>query len=154
MQQPLYYPYPAGAIPDQLAMYRPPCAAPAQQNPQNAAIPQQTNAQQPAPGGMIWVQGEASAKAYPVAPGATVLLWDSEQPLIYIKTANQFGMPNPMQVLRWENYTPVQQPPPDQGADRIRALEEKYNALAARIDAMSTPPRVMEQEGQNAERAI
>lgn len=153
MQQPFYYPQ-SGAMPDQLAMYRQPYAAQTQQIPQNAAMAQQTGAQQSAQGGMIWVQGEASAKAYPVAPGATVLLWDSEQPLIYIKTANQFGMPNPMQVLRWENYTPAQLPPPDQGVDRIRALEDKCNALAARIDAISAPPRTAEQEGQNAERVI
>lgn len=59
-----------------------------------------------------------------------------------------------MQVLRWENYTPAQLPPPDQGVDRIRALEDKYNALAARIDAISAPPRTAEQEVQNAERVI
>ena len=28
--------------------------------------------------GIIWVQGEAAAKSYLVAPGSTVQLWDSE----------------------------------------------------------------------------
>lgn len=55
-------------------MYRQPYTAQTQQIPQNAAMAQQTGAQQSAQDGMIWVQGEASAKAYPVAPGATVLL--------------------------------------------------------------------------------
>ena len=29
--------------------------------------------------GLIWVQGEAAAKSYLVAPGSTVQLWDSEE---------------------------------------------------------------------------
>ena len=28
--------------------------------------------------GVIWVQGEAAAKSYLIAPGSTVPLWDSE----------------------------------------------------------------------------
>lgn len=42
---------------------------------------------------IIWVQGEAGAKAYMVAPNTTVTLWDSEQNIIYIKSADASGMP-------------------------------------------------------------
>lgn len=49
-------------------------------------------------GGMIWVQGEAGAKSYLVAPNATVQLWDSEAQVIYLKSADASGMPS-MKVL-------------------------------------------------------
>ena len=44
--------------------------------------------------GIIWVQGEAGAKSYLVAPNNTVDLWDSESPVIYIKSADASGLPS------------------------------------------------------------
>ena len=52
---------------------------------------QQTQSQQT---GIIWVQGEAAAKSYPVAPNTSVALWDSEANVIYIKSADGSGMPS------------------------------------------------------------
>lgn len=43
--------------------------------------------------GIIWVQGEAGARAYLVAPNSTVQLWDSEAQIIYLKSADASGMP-------------------------------------------------------------
>ncbi len=40
-----------------------------------------------------WVQGEAGAKSWFVAPGATVLLMDSETQRFYLKTADAGGIP-------------------------------------------------------------
>lgn len=48
--------------------------------------------------GIIWVQGETGAKAYPVAPNQTVQLWDSESETIYLKSADASGMPT-MKIL-------------------------------------------------------
>lgn len=48
--------------------------------------------------GMIWVQGEAGAKSYMVAPNNTLPLWDSEAQVIYLKSADASGMPS-MKVL-------------------------------------------------------
>lgn len=48
--------------------------------------------------GIIWVQGVEGAKAYPVAPGASVMLMDSESSVFYIKSTNANGMPT-MQVF-------------------------------------------------------
>ena len=62
---------------------------PATYAPMQTAIPQQ----QSQPAGLIWVQGIEAAKAYPVAPGNTVQLWDSEAPVVYLKAADQSGMP-------------------------------------------------------------
>ena len=44
--------------------------------------------------GIIWVQGEAAAKSYPIAPNSSVPLWDSEANVIYIKSADMSGMPS------------------------------------------------------------
>lgn len=44
--------------------------------------------------GLIWVQGEAAAKSYPVAPNNSVALWDSEANVVYIKTVDASGMPS------------------------------------------------------------
>lgn len=47
---------------------------------------------------IIWVQGEAGAKSYLVAPNNTVQLWDSESRTIYLKSADASGMPS-MKIL-------------------------------------------------------
>lgn len=56
--------------------------------------------------GITWVQGEAGAKAYPVAPSNSVLLMDSESECFYIKSTDASGMPMP---LRTFTYTEVVQ---------------------------------------------
>ena len=48
--------------------------------------------------GLVWVQGEAGAKSYLVAPNQTVQLWDSEAQTIYLKSADASGMPS-MKIL-------------------------------------------------------
>lgn len=52
-------------------------------------------------GGIIWVTGEAGAKSYLVAPNTTVQLWDSEDQVIYLKSADASGMPS-MKVLDYK----------------------------------------------------
>ena len=54
-----------------------------QQNP----IPQNPQPQNNG-GGLNWVQGEAGAKAYPVAPNTSILLMDSEESVFYIKATD------------------------------------------------------------------
>lgn len=55
---------------------------------------QQSNQSNNGFNGIIWVQGEAGAKSYLVAPNTTVQLWDSESPVIYLKSADASGMPS------------------------------------------------------------
>ena len=66
---------------------------------------------------ILWVQGEAGAKSYLVAPNTTVLLMDSECERFYIKSTDQNGMPT-MRTYAYNEVTaqpvaPVQTPPPD-----------------------------------------
>ena len=78
---PQYYP--------QFQMQQPVMQQPVQQ-PVPAPQPQNSN--------LIWVQGEAGAKSYLVAPNTTVQLWDSEKQSIYLKSADATGMPS-MKIL-------------------------------------------------------
>lgn len=55
--------------------------------------------------GIIWVQGEAGAKAYPVANGNSVLLMDSERSYFYIKTTDASGIPQPIRRFKYEEET-------------------------------------------------
>ena len=48
--------------------------------------------------GFQWVQGESAAKAFHVEPGQTVLLMDSDNPVLYFKSSDQSGRPIPMIV--------------------------------------------------------
>lgn len=48
--------------------------------------------------GFVWVQGEAGAKAYPVAAGVSVLLMDSEAPVLYMKSTDASGRPLPIET--------------------------------------------------------
>lgn len=74
--------------------YQQPVYYPSQPAPQP---PQQTQPQT----SLTWVQGEAGAKSYLVAPNSTVTLWDSEAQTIYIKSADATGMPS----IRTLDYT-------------------------------------------------
>ena len=84
--QPSYY-YPQ--YQQQQQMQAPPVSAP------QPTLPATQN------NGIIWVQGEAGAKSYLVAPNNTVQLWDSESQTIYLKSADASGMPS-MKVLDYK----------------------------------------------------
>ena len=106
---------------------------------------QQTNTQQ---NGIIWVSGEAGAKAYMVAPNNTVQLWDSESQTIYLKSADASGMPS-MKVLDYTirdmakntaNAAPIMSD--DKSStyatkDEIRAVSEQITALRDRVDNLA-----------------
>ena len=61
-------------------------------NPMQSPMPMQFQPRQDA-NGLTWVQGEAGAKSWFVAPGATVLLMDSEGQRFYLKSADMNGVP-------------------------------------------------------------
>ena len=52
--------------------------------------------------GITWVQGEAGAKAYPVAAGTSMLLMDSEAENFYIKSTDTSGMPQPLRRFQYK----------------------------------------------------
>lgn len=70
-------------------------------------MPQMTPVQQPQQNGLIWVQGEAGAKSYLVAPNSTVLLMDSENQRFYLKSSDASGMPLPLRVFEYSERSGV-----------------------------------------------
>lgn len=58
--------------------------------------------------GIIWVQGEAGAKAYPVNAGNSVLLMDSETDCFYIKSTDASGMPMPLRAFQYSEIVQSQ----------------------------------------------
>jgi hypothetical protein len=71
--------------------------------------------------GFQWVQGEAAAKAFHVDPGQTVLLMDSDSPVLYLKSTDVSGRPTPMVV--YDLVERKEQPTTNQGASNIDLSE-------------------------------
>ena len=108
--------------------------------PQQASIPQQNN-------GIIWVQGEAGAKSYLVAPNSTVQLWDSEKQTIYLKSADASGMPS-MKTLDYtiRDMAQTQAPVSPSTPDPNYATKADLKALYGRLEALET---MINKEAQN-----
>ena len=68
-------------------------------------FPQARQTQQANNSGLTWVQGESGAKSFLVAPGASVLLMDSENTVFYIKSADASGMPMPLRIFDYKERT-------------------------------------------------
>lgn len=49
--------------------------------------------------GIIWVLGENAAKSFPVGAGQTVILMDREEPVMYMKSSDMSGMPQPLRIF-------------------------------------------------------
>lgn len=70
----------------------------------------QTSGTQQSGHGLIWVDGEVGAKAYQMPAGwpsgQPIALWDTNDTVVYLKSTNPMGMPNPLQKAHYklENY--------------------------------------------------
>lgn len=146
--QPGYY---TQAVPDQLTQLR---LQQGQQLQPMQAQPQMNSMQQPQgeSGGIIWVQGEAGAKAYLVAPGCTVQLWDSENQTIYLKSADMSGMPS-MRVLdyteRGASSVQRKEEPPQPDMTQYITRDELESILAERLKRPQRPQKTKE-DSENA----
>lgn len=58
-----------------------------------------SNAPQNSMNGITWVLGENAAKSFPVGAGQTVVLMDREEPVMYMKSVDQSGMPLPLRIF-------------------------------------------------------
>ena len=112
---------------------------------------QQPMMQQPVPqmpqpqvsdNGILWVQGEAGAKSWAVAPGKSVMLMDSESNTFYIKSSDTSGMPMPLRIFDYQERT-GQQPQQPQVINQMpeidtsqfvtwEALDERLNEIFAK----------------------
>lgn len=115
-----------------------------------------TPAQQtPTQNNIIWVSGEAGAKAYLVAPNTTVQLWDSEAKKIYLKSADASGMPT-IKTLKYEiaDNSPVNAPDGSKTdfatKDDILSIQEQINDLRGKLEK----ERVYERKSNSSGKSI
>ncbi len=125
-------PYYPGPVPDQLAQLR------QQQMIQPPVQPMQANPiQQPAPqnGGINWVGSKTEADNWPIAPGCAVALWDSNNPVIYLRQADSTGKPSTKVydlVERADNPAP-QQSAPQIDMSRYVTVDQLEEILSERL---------------------
>lgn len=100
--------------------------------------------------GIIWVQGEAAAKSYLVAPGSTVQLWDSEEKVIYLKSADASGMPS-MKVLDYTIRGETEEKPAAEYATKgeVEALAGQVEKLRSEIAANKKKRIVVKEEEED-----
>lgn len=135
-QNPYQPPYQA-PVPDQLAQFRQPYQPfqqPAQQVMPQMQPPQQ---QQMVGQSIIWVQNEQEAYNYLVAPNSAVALWDSNNPVVYLKQADASGKPTMKIYDLVERTTQRPQAAPQPAAEYV--TRQEFAALQARIDALTAP---------------
>ena len=103
-----------------------------------------TNINQQQNNPIIWIQGIESAKAFQTAPNSTVVLFDSDEQVIYIKSADMQGRPS-MRILDYTIRSDA--PKTAQNAlagnnvdiptrDDIKDLQGQIDALKQQIGAM------------------
>ena len=108
-------------------------------NPMN----QMNQPQQQTTAGIIWVQGEAGAKAYSnIRPDIPVALWDSEEPVIYIKSIDNTGKPS-MTILDYteRNSSESKQPEVPQveyvTKEQLDSLNNQYSSFDEQLKELS-----------------
>jgi len=94
--------------------------------------PQNYGQAMPIEGEIKWVDGEIGAKAHQIPAGTTkpVALWDTNDTVIYLKSMNQYGIPNPLQKI---HYRMEEMVPKYMGQDQQK-LESGDTAPEAKQD--------------------
>ena len=142
--QPAYYP---GPVPDQLAQLR-------QQQMQPQMIQPPVQPMQPQPvqqpasqgGGINWVGSKLEADNWPIAPGCAVALWDSNNPVIYLRQADSTAKPSTKVydlVERTDAPTP-QQSTPEIDMSRYVTIDQLEEILAERLKRPAKAAKVKE----------
>lgn len=116
--------------------------------------------------GIIWVQGEAAARSYLVAPNTTVLLMDSESQTFYLKSTDTSGMPMPLRIFdyteRTSNQNVTQNAPQSQQSvpedldskyvtrEEYSRLQAKYAEILDKLDSFQSASVVSEDTRKSA----
>lgn len=97
---------------------------------------------------MLWVLNENEASSFPVAPNASVVLWDKNNKTFYIKTANAQGVPS-MQIYDFTERIEMQENAPkthtctcgDKFAtkEQFESLRGDFERLTAKVEEMTAP---------------
>jgi hypothetical protein len=143
-----YYPqYQNGAVPDMLGQYKGQYQQMPMQN-TPAPITHPTN-------DMIWVLNENEATSYPVGLNNSVVLWDKNNPTIYVKSVNAQGVPS-IRILDFEERTETQENAPkthkctcgDKFVTKVEfdALKGKFYDILAKYDGLLLEQKQNEKE--------
>lgn len=100
--------------------------------------------------GIIWVKKE-EVEQYYVAPNNAVVLWDSENPVIYIKSADAVGLPS-LKIIDYTIRQPVQNSSLGGGNFSVDnfVTRDEFAALQAKIDVLTA---TQEQAAKNSQTA-
>lgn len=141
-------------VPQYAAMQQPVMQQSAPVQPMQPIQPTQPQQAQANNNNLIWVQGEAGAKSYLVAPNTTVQLWDSESQSIYLKSADASGMPS-MKILDYtiRDSAPVNAPVMAQQMQPVNPMDY---ATKAEIEAITAQLNTLRDEinSMTAKRAV
>lgn len=120
-----YNPYFTGAVPDALSMYKQPYQVP-QNSPKGSME-------------LLWVLNENEATSYAVAPNNTVVLWDKNNPTIYVKSADAQGVPS-MRILDFTERAPSSIKPQDAAQyvrlEDFKTFQEQLTMLSEKVAQM------------------
>ena len=100
---------------------------------------------------MIWVLSEGEAQSYPVAPNNSVILWDKNSDVVYIKSVNAQNVPS-FRVLDYKERTPDNAPktPAEHvckcgdnfvSKKDFNVLESKFEALRSELEELKAKPK-------------
>ena len=140
-----YYPqYQSGAMPDMLNQYKGQYQQPMQMQQPMAQMPTPTN-------DMIWVLSEVEAQSYPVAPNNSVILWDKNNDVVYIKSVNMQGVPS-MRVLDYKERTADNAPKTPEkheckcggkfvSKEDFKALQIEFKSLRSEWETLKEKPK-------------
>lgn len=102
--------------------------------PLNYYQPQSIMSQPQSP--ITWVQGPQQVETFPVQYGGTVVLWDKEQPVIYIKSVDNFGNPS-VQILDY-TFRKNQGPSQQETSIQNKSDEKQYYVTREDFDEFAT----------------
>ena len=95
---------------------------------------------------IIWVQGVAGAKAYPVQNNKMVVLFDSEEKRFFIKSTDASGIPQPLRVFEYVESTEEKQSAPSIDTTMFITRDEFNEAIN------SLKQSQLKQQNNNAQR--
>lgn len=120
--------------------------------------PQPTPVATPMQSNVIPVDGEVGAKAFSAPAGSTgpIALWDTNDNVIYLRTFNAAGMPNPLRKLRYTEEEPMQNLPTGQSGAAMPDMSQyvtrdDFESLRQEIRQMRNVG-MPQQSGQNGSR--
>lgn len=151
-----YYPqYNNGAMNDVLNQYKGQYQQPMPMQPmmqQPMQMPMQPT-QMSGTNDMIWVLSEGEAQSYPVAPNNSVILWDKNSDVVYIKSVNAQNVPS-FRVLDYKERTydngakaPAEQKCECGGSkfasiESVNALQREFEALRGELEELKAKQKV------------